>query len=378
MSSAKPGLLERKPYILAIIITVLLVGWMASGMLGAEPPKKPNQDTKQEVKVPSVEVSVFSAQPIQRSIELYGRTEPDRVLILDSEVDGRVASIEVKEGQVVKKGQVLVKLAIEDRLDQLNFAKALLKQREIEYQGAKSLQSKGLQGESLLAQAKAAMVEAKAMVTLRQNQVEKSTIVAPFDGVVESQSIEVGSFINKGQALFNIVDLTPLVVKAYVTENYIDQVSLDSEVDVRLVSGEVVEGQIRYLASMSEMGTNTFPIEIEIANPNRKMKAGVSTEINVKFAEEQAIKVSPALLSLDKDGNLGIKTVVDKRVVFTPIDLIKAEQDGVWLGGFSGQVNVITRGQGFVRPGDLVDPTFVESSTETASVTSNSQVNKGQ
>ena len=366
MSASKPGLIERKPYILAIIISVLLVVWMASGMLGADEPKLTPKEKSADTSLPRVEVTTFNSQSIQRSIELYGRTEPDRVVVIDAEVDGRVASIKVKEGQSVKKGDVLVELAIEDRLDQLNFAKALLKQREIEYQGAKSLQAKGLQGESILAQAKAALVEAKAMVTLRQNQVEKSTIVAPFDGVVESQSAEVGSFISKGQALFNVVDLTPLVVRAYVTENYVDQINPDAEVAVKLVSGKTVEGRIRYLSSVSESGTNTFPIEIEIPNPNLKMKAGVSTEINVMFAQEQAIKVSPALLSLDQDGNLGVKTIVDETVVFTPIDLIKAEQDGVWLGGFEGTTDVITRGQGFVRPGDKVEATYA-SATNNAS-----------
>lgn len=367
--TSTPGILERKPYILAIIIFILLVSWMASGMLNSESPedKKAHvlESNKVEKKVPSVEVTRFSASNIKRSIELYGRTEPDRIVALNAEVDGRVASIDVKEGQKVSVGETVVQLALEDKLEQLNFAKALLKQREIEYEGAKSLQAKGLQGESILAQAKAALVEAKALVSLRQNQVSKSTIVAPFEGVVEMQQVEVGSFVNKGQTLFNVVDLSPLVVRAYVTENDIAQINQDAEVNVRLVSGKQVPGRIRYLASVSELGTNTFPIEIEIDNPNLNMKAGVSTEIRLAFSDEQAIKVSPALLSLDKDGNLGVKSVENDIVVFTPIDLIKAEQDGVWLGGFSGEVEVITRGQGFVRPGDKVKVTYTEATSRT-------------
>lgn len=368
-TTSNPGILERKPYILAIIIFVLLVSWMASGMLNGESPEakkaKALEANKIEKKIPSVEVTRFTSSSIQRSIELYGRTEPDRSVELNVEVDGRVASIEVKEGQKVKAGETIVQLVLEDRLEQLAFAKAVLKQREIEFEGAESLQAKGLQGESILAQAKAGLVEAKAMVRLRQNQVDKSTIVAPFDGVVEMQRVEVGSFVNKGQTLFNVVDLSPLIVRAYVTENDIEQINSDAQVEVKLVSGDRVPGRIRYLASVSEAGTNTFPIEIEIDNPNLTMKAGVSTEITLAFADEQAIKVSPALLSLDKDGNLGIKTVENDVVVFTSIDLIKAEQDGVWLGGFSGDVEVITRGQGFVRPGDKVKVTYAEVTPRT-------------
>ncbi|GAB2990605.1 efflux RND transporter periplasmic adaptor subunit [Psychrosphaera aestuarii] len=360
-SNSKPGLLERKPYILAIAITVLLIVWMASGMISNDKKVLSNDDRNETEKLPTVEVTVFNTEPVQRSIELYGRTEPDRVLVLDSEVDGRVVEILVEEGQLVKAGQAILKLSLDDKLEQLNFAKSLVEQREIEYKGAISLQAKGLQGESLLAQAKAGLTEAKALVKLRESQLEKSTIVAPFSGVINNQSVEIGSVVSKGQALFELVDLSPLVVTAHVTENYVDLIDENAQVEVLLVNGKRVPGSLRYISSMSEVGTNTFEIEIEIDNPDQKMKAGISTEIDVMFSQEQAIKVSPALLSLDKDGNLGVKTVVNERVVFTPIDMIKTEQDGVWLAGFSGETQVITRGQGFVRPGDQVAVTITQA-----------------
>lgn len=369
-SASTPSLLEKKPYILAILITVILIVWMSSGMLFAESELDSTTSVKKKEehhkKLPSVQITQFQSQDIQRSLELYGRTEPDRVVQLSAEVDGRVSKIFVNEGQVVKAGDKLVQLALEDKLAQLNYAKTLVKQRTIEFQGAQSLQAKGLQGESLLAQAEAALVEAQALVTLRETQVTKSTITAPFDGVLENQNIEIGSYVNKGQSLFDVVDLEPLVVRAYITENHVDSIKSDAEVNVKLVTGKTVKGKIRFISSISEVGTNTFPIEVEVANPEQKMKAGVSTEIDLMFAKESAIKVTPALLSLDKDGNLGVKTVIDDIVVFTPIDLIKAEQDGVWLGGFNGDTQVITRGQGFVRPGDKV----ITSLAITPSITS--------
>jgi membrane fusion protein, multidrug efflux system len=222
------------------------------------------------------------------------------------------------------------------------------------------LQAKGLQGESLVAAAAAGLEEAKALVRMRETQVQKTNIVAPFDGFVQSQQVELGSIVNKGQQLFELVDLSPLVVTAYVTENDVAKIKQNANVEVTLVDGKSVQGKVRFLSSVSDTGTNTFPIEIEIENPvtpdpRDMMKAGISTEVKLMFDAESAIKVSPALLSLDKAGNLGVKTVDGDTVVFTPIDMIKAEQDGVWLGGFSGTTQVITRGQGFVRPGDKVN-----------------------
>lgn len=67
-----------------------------------------------------------------------------------------------------------------------------------------------------------------------------------------------------------------------------------------------------------------------------------------------AVKITPAMLALDDQGNLGVKTLVADKVHFVPIQLVKAEQDGVWLTGLGDEVDIITRGQGFVRDGDKV------------------------
>ena len=60
------------------------------------------------------------------------------------------------------------------------------------------------------------------------------------------------------------------------------------------------------------------------------------------------------MLALDDDGNLGVKTLVVDRIKFVPINLVKAEQDGVWLTGLGESVDIVTTGQGFVRDGDQV------------------------
>jgi len=354
MSTANntPGLFERKPYLLAILLSVLLIAWMASG--SSETKTLDEKSKEEEQLIPKVEVTKYQTSTINRSIDLYGRTEPERSLKLSAEVEGRIETLLKDEGQLVKKGQVVAELAMEDKIEQLEYAKALVKQREIEYEGAKSLSDKGLQGESLLAQAKASLVSAKANVKQRQIMLEKSRIRAPFSGVLDMRQVEVGSFVRKGDVLFNLVDLDPLIVTANVTENHIESLSSETQVDVELVDGTVVPGRVRYIASVSAKGTNTFPIEIEIDNPSQEMNAGVSTELHLKFDNEEAIKVTPALLSLDEKGNLGVKTVINETVVFNPIDLIKADKDGVWLGGFNGVTDVITLGQGFVRPGDKV------------------------
>ena len=71
-----------------------------------------------------------------------------------------------------------------------------------------------------------------------------------------------------------------------------------------------------------------------------------------------AIKISPALLALDEQGNIGVKSVKESIVQFTPIEIIKSDSDGIWLTGLGEQADIIVLGQGFVRAGDKVEAIF--------------------
>lgn len=345
-------MIEQKPYILAIVISLSLVGWMATGdEKSSLPHKDPNNV---QIKIPNVEITLFSPQSVTRNVQVYGRTEPYKVLALKTEIEGKIDTLHVREGQSVKKGDLVATLALYDKEQQVRYANALVEQRTTEFKAAKTIYTKGLSDESQYRQAQSALELAKANLEQAKFLYEKSFVRAPFSGVINARHVEAGSFVSKAQTLFELVDLTPLIVRASVTEKHIDKLNKNNQVEVRLANGDLVKGKIEYIASYSTQGTNTFPVEVSINNTDMKMKAGVSTEMTIMFEPESAIKVSPALMSLDKDGNIGVKTVVDNTVMFTPIDLIKAEKDGVWLAGFEGQTQVITLGQGFVRPGDQV------------------------
>ncbi|MEZ9562844.1 efflux RND transporter periplasmic adaptor subunit, partial [Vibrio splendidus] len=138
-----------------------------------------------------------------------------------------------------------------------------------------------------------------------------------------------------------------------------------------LLGREEAEGRLRYVSRISSASTNTFPIEIEIDNSKGLLPAGVSAEVTLNLETRDAIKITPAMLALDEAGNLGVKTLVSvddsPTVKFVGIQLVKAEQDGVWLTGLGQRVDIITVGQGFVRDGDSV--IAVEQGAELSNVT---------
>lgn len=351
-SSNKQWLAER-PYIIAIIISLILIVWMASGVMHAQ--EMPLEADKTKSIIPKVKVETLFATSINDAVELYGRTEPDRISTLKAEIAGKIDKVLAKRGSRVKKGQVIARLEMNDLQSQLDRSKALLIQREIEFKGAKKLNADGYQGEVQVSSAAANLAAVKADIKRYEIAINHTTIRAPFDGVLNTRYVEQGDFVKSGDRIAMIADLNPLVVRAYVTENQIEQLLVGQTADIRLLNKERVQGEVRYIASVADEKTNTFKIEVAIENNDYRMLAGLSSEVNIAFEEVPAIKISPALLALDEQGNIGVKTVANKTVVFTPINVVKSESDGLWLTGLGQQADIITLGQGFVRAGDQVE-----------------------
>ncbi|MCC2605025.1 efflux RND transporter periplasmic adaptor subunit [Planctobacterium marinum] len=345
---------RQQPVWIALIISLFLVLWIASGMVSGqtEGPVKEKQDALLQ----KVEVTTFVADNVNKEVSIYGRTEPDRMATLRAEVAAQVTEILASEGASVSAGQLLFRLDEKDLKQQVRSAQATVKQRELELQGAESLKQKGLQSEVTIAQSLANLESAKSQLIALQIMLQNTEVKAPYAGVLNTHAVEVGDYVKVGDPLATLVDLDPLVIRADVTENDIAALRKGQSAQARLVSGRQVSGQVRYIASVSNEGTNTFKIEVAVPNPEGQYLAGMSTQLVIPLEETLAVRVTPAVMSLDERGELGVKTVdADDTVHFVPINMVKSDNEGVWLSGLGHQADIITLGQGFVRDGDKVE-----------------------
>jgi multidrug efflux system membrane fusion protein len=362
--------LRQQPAWIALIIFIALCLWVASGMLEAQDESNSQSNSQnspgksKSAAPPLVKVTVehIIADEVTREISLYGRTEPDRIATLRSEVKGLVTEVHVQEGERVTKGQKIISLEKSDYESRLQSAKATLKQREVELKGAQSLKDQGFQSQTALAQATASLEMAKADMVSYELAVSRTQITAPFEGIINERFIEVGDFLKDGDKVAMLVDLDPLVITANVTEVNVQGLKSHQKATGRMVSGELLQGKIRYISSISELGTNTFKIEVEVPNPDYSQMAGMSTELALPLETTWAMRISPAVMTLDEQGNLGVKIVVDEHVKFVPIDIVKSDSQGVWLSGMGPQADIITLGHGFVRDGDKVEVARLDES----------------
>lgn len=342
----------QKPWLVSFVLIILLTLWLSLGSLNAQ--EQAPEKSADTIPLAKVMYQTFHAEPTEKKIDLYGRTAPDKQARLSAEIAGKILLTKIDKGDKVSKGQVIALIDQGDLQSQLDRAKAVLSVKRQEFKAAESLKNRGLQGEIAYTNALAELTDAKSSVKTVEMHLAHTSIVAPFDGVVENLFIEQGDFVGVGDPVATLIDLDKLVIEANVSERHIQSITKGQPATIHFIQGSQTQGTVRYLSQLSSPSTNTFAIEVEVPNPNQQIPAGVSTQVELNLETQMAVKITPAMLALDDQGNLGVKTLVEDRVHFVPIQLVKAEQDGVWLTGLGEEVNIITRGQGFVRDGDKV------------------------
>lgn len=353
----------KKSYVIAGFLAVGLAGWLLSGQVGGDEPDG-NQVGEVEPSVtadeaPSMSVRVrdLVAETIEREIVINGRTAAARSVEIRAETNGRVVEIEASEGAFVDAGDVLVRLDPQDRALMKLGADAVLRQRRIELDASKKLGEKGFQAETNVALAEANFAAAEAALKQAELALEHTVIEAPFAGVLDRRHVEIGDYLDIGDPVAMVLDQDPYLVVGDVGETEVGKLEAGMAGSVRMVSGETADGKLRYVASRADEATRTFEIELEVPNPDGRLASGISAEIRLAVEEVPAHAISPSVLTLGDDGTLGVKTVNDQdEVVFMPVDIVKADDDQVWLTGLPTKVRLITVGQGFVRDGTKVIP----------------------
>lgn len=349
-------LLERHPWILSLLLVLLLGLWMASGHFQAIGEAAPWADSGEEQPLPRVRVKPVQPEAVSRRITLYGRSQANRHSAIRSRISGRVLSLSVQGGDPVRQGQELMRIDPDTREQQLRAARALLAQRELEYQSSKKLNTQGYQGKAKLAQSLEALKQAQAEVARIQQEIGDTRILAPFDGLIGDRPVEVGDWVTRGQVVAQLYDLQPLIARGDASPEDTQQLALDMPARVRIHGEkETHAGRIRYIAPAADSDTGTFPVEVTFDNPGLRLRAGLATRIDIELDAVPAVHITPALFALSDAGELGVKWVDDGIVRFTPIDILRSNDDGVWITGLKPGSQLIVVGQGFVRPGDRVE-----------------------
>ncbi|EED33522.1 efflux transporter, RND family, MFP subunit [gamma proteobacterium NOR5-3] len=363
----------KKNLLIATLIGVGLLLWLASGMFSSGP--QPTLDTKTaalaepEQTLPRVRVTQFNAEQRTLTRILRGKTASKRTARVSAETTGRVIARPVERGDHVSEGAVLCELAVNDRQAAVEEATAALSQAEIEYAGALELKDRNLLSKIRIAQVASELEAARAALTRQQLNLERTRIVAPFDGVIEELHMDVGDLASVGAPCATLIDLDPLLISANVSERDINFIKPGSPVTARTSTDEKLLGEVTFVGSLSDATTRTYPVEITVPNADYRLRAGLTTVASVETQTVLAHRISPALFTLNDAGVIGLRAVDrNSRVVFHPVTIVEDAVDGAWVTGLPGVVRLITVGQEFVSAGQLVEALDASVAPATASL----------
>jgi membrane fusion protein, multidrug efflux system len=344
-------------HVIAVGLAVGTALWMLSGAVTGSAPsaEKAAKQVHEPAVLTLVRVRTSTAEQHQRTVTLFGRTEAVKNVDLAAETAGKVVDRPVKKGAWTKKGTPILKLAMDDRLSRLKEAEAKAEYQRLVYEAANKLSHKQFQSKLKVVEAKAAVVAAKAVLAKIRLDIRRTTVRAAIDGFIETLPASVGDYVKAGDVVATLVNLDPVRIVAQVSERQVTRLKIGDTAQALFPDGASRQGTVRYISRMGKSETRTFRVEVWLDNPGGAIPEGLTTELRLPMGVSQAHLVSPAMLTLDDKGVIGVKTVdADDRVKFYAVEIIEDTTVGVWLGGLPETITLITVGQEFVRDGQQV------------------------
>lgn len=352
-------------------------------------------------------VSVVALRSVAREVDdrviLRGRTEAIRQVDVRAETTGLVISEPERKGAFVETGALLCELDPGTRrigLDEadarlreararlpeaearLAEAKARLVEAEINDRAASRLGQGGFASDTRVAQAAAAVEAARAGVqsansgveaahsgvqsaeagvAAARNELGKLEIRAPFAGLLESDTAELGSLLQPGSLCATIIQLDSVRLVGFVPETLVDRVEVGAPAGARLASGREVAGLVTFLSRSADPATRTFRVDVEVPNPDLSIRDGQTAEVAIRAEGQMAHLIPQSALTLDDEGRLGVRLVEDGKAAFGPVEVIRDTTAGIWVAGLAPNSGVIVVGQEFVTDGVALDVTWREA-----------------
>lgn len=325
-----------------------------------------------ESKPRSVSIAVVESHNLPIVVNSVGRLVPNREVVLSSQVSGIVQAYSVDTGDAVTANKMVVALDPTDYQLGLSEARANLLAAKARYAAAKNAfrRAKNLLPENVITPevydkieaeykaTQAVVSQAEAMVDIKRRRLDKTVITAPFDGLVTRRLVETGQNINIGDPVMAIADMQSMRVKIHINEQ--DYVYLDKDdavtVLVEAYPDASFPGQVDRIGVKADPHTNTFEVEILVANPDLVFKAGLTAAVNITIDEiEDAIMIPQNCILFRKNRQEVFLVADGNRAAVREVKMGRADGSLVRIvKGLTPGDKLVTTGSQYLKDGDSV------------------------
>ncbi|MEM7161770.1 MAG: efflux RND transporter periplasmic adaptor subunit [Bacteroidota bacterium] len=266
-------------------------------------------------KLPLITIKNIATEEFEHFIELQGNVQTKNNLVLYSEYAGQLNAVNVKEGDRVSKGQVLARIddgGLGQQRAQLEVQMNLAKTT---YEKQERLWKQNIGSELSYLQAKANYEAQEKAISQLDAQLAKTSIRAPFSGMIDEVITEKGSMVSPGMTpVIRIVNNSDMYVEVDVPEAHLRNIQKGNKAMVSIpVLGKELESKIRSVGSFVNPANRTFKIELAIANKDGLIKPNLNAKVKINdYNNEEAVLIAQSLISEDSQGREYVYVVKDK------------------------------------------------------------------
>jgi membrane fusion protein (multidrug efflux system) len=267
-------------------------------------------------KTPLITSLVIQESVFNHFIELQGNVNTKKMAMLSPEYPGILKTVYVTEGESVIKDQVLAKIDDGNLSPQLAQLQLQAEFAKTTYERQERLWNKKIGSEMQYLQAKTNYESQAKVVIQLLEQIEKTIIKAPFNGVIDEIITEQGNMVNPGSSqIMRIVNLSEMHVETNVPERHLKSVSKNKRVEVELpVLGETIHAVISQVGSFINPANRTFKIQVPLANKGNMIKPNLTAKLKINdYTNEKALLIPQSIISENAEGKEYVYIVKSKK-----------------------------------------------------------------
>jgi len=265
--------------------------------------------------IPLITTFVAKTEAFKHYLELQGSVETKQNLVITPEMGGILQRVYVKEGQNVTKGQLLASIddgGLSQQRAQVEIQANLAKTT---FERQQRLWEQKIGSEIQYLQAKSQYEALQKNVNQINQQLAKTSVRAPFSGVIDDVITEQGSVTAPGQTqLMRIVNLSDMYIETDIPESYITSITNNKEVEVEFpVLGKKMDAKIRQTGNFINPANRTFKVEIAVPNKDKSIKPNLTARLKINdYTNEKAILIPQSIISENADGDQYIYVLENK------------------------------------------------------------------
>jgi membrane fusion protein (multidrug efflux system) len=253
-----------------------------------------------------VSVKKLAYEKFEHFFLANGTVEAVNDAFISPEINGRIKTIHVREGQRVEKGQLLVSLNSEVTESSLAEVNSALQLASIVYERRRDLWDKKIGSEIQFLEAKTNKESLENRLKSLEAQLKMANIKAPISGIVDKIYQKEGELAVPGLQLIQLVNLKTVYVNADVSESYIAKIKKGDPVEVSFPSypGYTLEGHIHRIGQVVKSQNRTFLVQVLLDNADEKLKPNMVAVLKIRdFSAEAALVVPSIIIKNDLQGS---------------------------------------------------------------------------